>query len=308
MSIMKNIAFICFLLILNPVAAQEKVLFWPKGKMPNSKGIAIPTRAKLEETSTREAELFTFLPPKAERSQKSVIIIPGGGYSKLTYNEGAFQIAKWMNSLGISAFVLNYRLPTSPDLIQREIAPLQDIQGAIKFVRKNALEWDISPEQVGVVGTSAGGHLAASVSNISKDYTGLEGEWTSISTIPNFAILFCPVIDLGEYAHKGSRNSLLGNDASVEKIMEYSMQNRVTKNTPPTILFHNQDDKAVPVINSILYFKKMTENNVKGGLFIFPEGGHRFSVTNKNKLNENCKKLCEDWLISLDQNFLNSKN
>lgn len=298
---MKKTIFIVLIFLINQISAQEQILFWPKGEMPNSKGLKIENKDSNPEISTKEAELFAFLPPKSERSQRSVIIIPGGGYSKLTYNEGAFQIAKWMNTLGISAFVLYYRLPTSPDLIQREIAPLQDAQAAIKYVRKNASQWGISPDKVGVVGTSAGGHLATSVSNISTDYTGLKGEWTNISTIPDFAVLFCPVIDFGEFAHVGSRKSLLGENASPENITEYSMQNRVTEKTPPTVLFHNQDDTAVPAMNSILYFKAMTKNKVKGALFIFPKGGHKFSITNKSELSENWKKLCSDWLKSLDE-------
>ncbi|WP_435525572.1 alpha/beta hydrolase [Chryseobacterium indoltheticum] len=188
-----------------------------KAKCPIQKYWHLKPRRKRVLAELKEPELFAFLPPIKERNQKSVIIIPGGGYSKLTYDEGAFQIAKWMNTLGISAFVLNYRLPISTDLIQREIAPLQDAQAAIKYIRKNAEQWKISPNLVGVVGTSAGGHLATSVSNISIDYTELKGDLANISTIPDFAVLFCPVIDLGEFAHKGSRNSLLGENASEEK-------------------------------------------------------------------------------------------
>lgn len=296
---MKKAIFILFIFLFNQLSAQEKLLFWPKGEMPNSKILSSKTKKKKELAQLKEPELFAFFPPVKERRQMSVIIIPGGGYSKLTYDEGAFQIAKWMNTQGISAFVLNYRLPTSSDLIQREIAPLQDIQASIKYIRKNVAQWGISPNLVGVVGTSAGGHLATSVSNITTDYTQLKGDWENISTIPNFAVLFCPVIDFGEYAHKGSRESLLGENASSEKIREYSMQNRVTEKTPPTILFHNQDDTAVPPMNSILYFKAMTQNKVKGALFIFPEGGHRFSITNKSELTENWKKLCLDWLKTI---------
>ncbi|OCK53235.1 hypothetical protein BA768_01380 [Chryseobacterium sp. CBo1] len=296
---MKKVFFSLIIFIFSQFSAQEKLMFWPKGEMPNSKILASKTKKKKILAELKEPELFAFLPPIKERNQMSVIIIPGGGYSKLTYDEGAFQIAKWMNTQGISAFVLNYRLPTSTDLIQREIAPLQDIQAAIKYIRKNAEQWKISSNLLGVVGTSAGGHLATSVSNITKDYTELKGDWESISTIPDFAVLFCPVIDFGEYAHKGSRESLLGENASTEKITEYSMQNLVTEKTPPTILFHNQDDTAVPPMNSILYYKAMTKNKVKGSLFIFPKGGHRFFVTDKDTLSENWKKLCADWLETI---------
>lgn len=299
---MKNLILISFLFFLNiNLSAQEKIVVWPKGQMPNSKGLKLNIEEKKEGTITQnpETELFAFLPPKADRKKMAVIIIPGGGYYKLTYNEGSFQIAKWLNTLGISAFVLNYRLPTSPDLKQREIAPLQDIQASIKYIRKNAELYGISSDQVGVIGTSAGGHLAATVSNISTDYTELKGDWESISTIPNFAILISPVIDLGEFAHVDSRKSLLGENASQEKISEYSMQNRVTEKTPPTILFHAQNDKTVPVMNSILYYKAMTQHKVKGSLFIFPEGEHRIGITNKSELTDNWKKLCSDWLKSM---------
>lgn len=277
--------------------AQEKISLWPKGKMPNSKGLNLKTEEKDGRiVQIKEPELFAFLPPKEERKPMAVIVIPGGGYYKLTYDLGGFQIAKWFNTMGISAFVLNYRLPISPDVKQREIAPLQDIQAAVKYLRKNAGSYGISPEKIGVIGTSAGGHLASSVSNITTDYTELKDDWTSISTLPNFAILVSPVIDLGEFAHLGSRNSLLGENASQEKISEYSMQNRVTEKTPPTLLLHAQDDKTVPVMNSIMYYQAMTKYKVKGALFIFPEGGHKIGITNTSELTDNWKMLCSDWL------------
>lgn len=297
---MKKSFFILIILIFCQLSAQEKINVWPKGQMPNSKGLKLETEEKDGRiVQIKETELFAFLPPKEDRKKMAVIIIPGGGYYKLTYDLNGFQIAKWFNTLGISAFVLNYRLPTSPDLKQREIAPLQDIQAAIKYIRKNASEYGISADQVGVIGTSAGGHLAATVSNIATDFTELKGDWENIPTVPDFAILVSPVIDLGEFAHVGSRNSLLGDNASPQKISEYSMQNRVTEKTPPTILIHAQNDKAVPAMNSILYYQAMTKNKVKGALFIFPEGEHRIGITNKTELTDNWKKLCSDWLKTI---------
>ncbi|MBD8084213.1 alpha/beta hydrolase [Chryseobacterium caseinilyticum] len=295
---MKNIILIFSIFIGIQISAQQKITVWPKGEMPNSKGLKLNIIEEKEGriTQIQEAELFAFLPAKEERKKMAVIIIPGGGYRHLTYDLGGYSYAKWLNTLGISAFVLNYRLPTSPDLKQREIGPLQDIQAAIKLIRKNAAQYGISPDQIGVLGTSAGGHLAAMVSNIPKDYTELKGDWTSISTVPNFAILVSPVIDLGEFAHKGSRVNLLGENASDEKIKEYSMQNSVTEKTPPTIVFHAQNDPAVPVINSILYYEAMIKNKVKGAMFIFPEGEHNIGISNKTALTDNWKKICADWL------------
>lgn len=303
---MKKAVLIISIFVISQISAQQKITLWEKGRMPNSKGLKLKTIEEKEGriTQIQEAELFAFLPAKEERKQMAVIIIPGGGYHHLTYDLGGYSYAKWLNTLGISAFVLNYRLPTSPDLKQKEIAPLQDIQAAIKFIRKNAAQYGISPNQIGVLGTSAGGHLAAMVSNISTDYTELKGDWKNVSTIPDFAILVSPVIDLGEFAHKGSRENLLGKDASDEMIKEYSMQNRVTEKTPPTILFHAQNDPAVPVINSILYYEAMVKNKVKGALFIFPEGEHNIGVSNKAELTDNWKKLCLDWLRKVQKNFI----
>ncbi|MCW3170390.1 alpha/beta hydrolase [Chryseobacterium sp. 09-1422] len=298
---MKNIILIFSIFIGIQISAQQKITVWPKGEMPNSKGLKLNIIEEKEGriTQIQEAELFAFLPAKEERKKMAIIIIPGGGYRHLTYDLGGYSYAKWLNTLGISAFVLNYRLPTSPDLKQREIGPLQDIQAAIKLIRKNAAQYGISPDQIGVLGTSAGGHLAAMACNISGDYTELKGDWTSISTVPNFAILVSPVIDLGEFAHKGSRVNLLGENATDEKIKEYSMQNRVTEKTPPTILFHAQNDNAVPVINSILYYEAMIKNKVKGAMFIFPEGEHNIGISNKTELTDNWKKICADWLKNI---------
>lgn len=295
---MKEIFLFLIIILFNEISAQQKISVWQKGEMPNSKGLKLNTIEEKEGriTQIQEAELFAFLPAKEERKSMAIIIIPGGGYRHLTYDLGGYSYAKWLNTLGISAFVLNYRLPTSPDLKQRELGPLQDIQAAIKLIRKNAAQYGISPDQIGVLGTSAGGHLAAMASNISTDYTELKGDWSTISTVPNFAILVSPVIDLGEFAHKGSRDNLLGENASAEKIKEYSMQNLVTEKTPPTILFHAQNDNAVPVINSILYYEAMIKNKVKGALFIFPKGEHNIGVSNKTELTDNWKNLCANWL------------
>lgn len=298
---MKKFILIFSIFIGIQISAQQKITVWPKGEMPNSKGLKLEIVEEKEGriTQIQEAELFAFLPAKEERKPMAIIVIPGGGYRHLTYDLGGYSYAKWLNTLGISAFVLNYRLPTSPDLKQREIGPLQDIQAAIKLIRKNASQYGISPDQIGVLGTSAGGHLAAMASNISTDYTELKGDWQTISTVPNFAILVSPVIDLGEFAHKGSRDNLLGENASAKKIKEYSMQNRVTEKTPPTILFHAQNDNSVPVINSILYYESMIKNKVKGALFIFPKGEHSIGISNKTELTDNWKKICVDWLKTI---------
>ena len=139
---MKNFIIIFFIFLGIKISSQQKITVWPKGQMPNSKGLKLKIIEEKEGriTQIQETELFAFLPAKEERKEMAVIIIPGGGYHHLTYDLGGYSYAKWLNTLGISAFVLNYRLPTSPDLKQREIGPLQDIQAAIKLIRKNAVD------------------------------------------------------------------------------------------------------------------------------------------------------------------------
>ena len=299
---MKNFFLIFILFIRFQISAQLKLSVWQKGEMPNSKGLKLNIIEEKEGriTQIQEAQLFAFLPAKEERKPMAIIIIPGGGYKHLTYDLGGYSYAKWLNTLGISAFVLHYRLPTSPDLKQREIGPLQDIQASIKFLRKNADQFNISPEQIGVLGTSAGGHLAAMVSNFDTDFTELKEDWKNYSTIPNFSILISPVIDMGEFAHKGSRENLLGQNPTQEMIENYSMQNKVNEKTPPTFLVHAQNDRSVLPINSILYYEAMIKSKVEGALFIFPEGEHSIGISNKTKLTKKWKKLCEDWLSKIE--------
>lgn len=299
---MKNVLLISLLFFFNQLLAQRKIMLWPPGTMPNSKGLNLETKEEKEGriTQIQEPELFAFLPAKEERKQMAIIILPGGGYHHLTYDLGGYSYARWLNTLGISAFVLNYRLPTSPDLKDKKIAPLQDVQAAVKFIRTNAAKYGISPDQIGVLGTSAGGHLAAMVSNIDADYTELMGDWKNYSAIPDFAILISPVIDLAEFAHKGSRDNLLGKVTSDEIVREFSMQNRVSKKTPPTIIFHAQNDPAVPVANSIIYYEAMIKHNVNGTLLIFPEGEHKIGISNNSALTDNWKQVCADWLEKIE--------
>ncbi len=295
---LKKISLFSLFVFVNFTFAQTRYDIWPTNQIANSKGLKLDTKEEKEGriTQVSKPEIIAFLPAKEERNNIAVIILPGGGYKHLTYDLGGYQYAKWLNTLGISAFVLNYRLPTSPDLIQPEIGPLQDVQAAIKTIRKNANSWGLKIDKIGVLGTSAGGHLAAMSTNFTTDITGLKGDWSDINTQPDFAILISPVIDLGEFAHKGSRENLLGKSASEEQIKKYSMQNQVNEKTSPTLLIHAQNDTAVPVKNSLLYFDALTQNNIKSALFIFPEGGHAIGVTQPTGFTNYWKKLAEEWL------------
>src|ERR1051325_4129537 len=146
----------------SPEKFAEFIPLYPKGKMPNSKGLNLKDSIMNERIyRVGTPGMYAFFPSSAENKGAAVLICPGGGYERLAYVISGTQLAKWFNSIGISAFVLNYRLPNSPDLVQREIGPLQDAQRALKIIRKNAEKWGIKPDKIGVQGSSAGGHLAS---------------------------------------------------------------------------------------------------------------------------------------------------
>src|SRR5215211_2444354 len=156
------------------VRAQEFIPLWPKGKMPNTKGMNLKDSIANERIfRVGTPGMYAFFPGTAENKGGAVVICPGGGYERLAYVISGLQLAKWFNTMGMSAFVLNYRLPNSPDLKQRETGPLQDAQRAMRVVRANAARWGIKPDKVGVQGSSAGGHLATLLGTHTEDVSAI---------------------------------------------------------------------------------------------------------------------------------------
>lgn len=277
--------------------AQQFIPLWPDGKMPNSKNLhlkdsLVNDRAYL----IANPGMYAFLPSKEENNGSAVLIFPGGGYDHLTFDLGGFQIAKWFNSLGVSAFVVMYRLPTSPDLKERESGPLQDAQRAIRIVRSNASKWHIKKDKIGVQGSSAGGHLATLLGTFTADVSSLKDEMDTISYRPDYMILVSPVIDLGKYAHTGSRNNFLGKNPSQELINKYSTQNNVSSQTPVCFIVDAFNDKAVPPQNSLLFYQALLKNHISASFHVFPQGGHSIGLSNNPGSTELWKQLCEGWL------------
>lgn len=240
--------------------------------------------------------LTIFLADEKKSNGTSVVICPGGGYSHLSINKEGYKVAHWLNSLGITAFVLKYRLPSNEVMENKSIGPLQDVQEAIRIVRRNAHKWNIDPEKIGIMGFSAGGHLAATLSTHYKDkvYEAID----TVSAKPNFSILIYPVISMkNEITHAGSRENLLGKKPLKNSIKNYSNEEQVNEQTPPTFLIHATDDQAVPVENSINYFKALKENNVPVELHIYEEGGHGFGL-GKEMPGQNWTEVCKNWLES----------
>lgn len=310
---MLRLRFIVIYLLVNSfnsVNAQELIPLWPHGKMPNSKGLSLPDSIANERAyRIADPRMYAFFPSKDDNCGAAVVIYPGGGYTHITLNLGCFQLAKWFNTLGLSAFVVAYRLPDSPDLIQKEIGPLQDAERALQIVRANASKWNIQKDKIGVMGTSSGGHLASLVGTTRDDVTSVKDTIDQYKFYPDFMILVSPVIDMGQYAHKGSRISLLGLNPSNEMIEKYSTQNIVTEQTPPCFIADAFNDKTVKPQNSLLFYQALLDKNISTSFHVFPQGGHAINVNNTPGSTSLWKDLCEAWLkemgfISFEKNKL----
>ena len=290
----------CFLMtmvLLVPASAQEFIPLWPKDRMPNSTGfITADSIANDRIYKVGNPGLWAFFPSVQENKGAAVIICPGGGYERLAYNASGFQIAKWFNTFGVNAFVLKYRLPNTPNLPNRQIVPLQDAQRAMRIIRAHAAQWGILENKIGIFGTSAGGHLAATLGTHLEDISSIKDSLDQVSFRPNFLILISPVIDLGKNAHAGSRNNLLGPHPSNTLVDKYSLQLQVTSATPPSFLVHAWNDPAVPVRNSFLFSQALLDSNVAVSFHEFPQGAHAIGLRNNPGSTELWTGLCEMWL------------
>ncbi|MCX2479867.1 alpha/beta hydrolase [Pedobacter sp. MC2016-15] len=296
---MKKIIII--LSLLGSVArAQEFIPLYPQGKIPNSKG-TVHRDSIANERVYRVATpgMYAYLPSAQENKAAAVIICPGGGYERLAYVISGTQLAKWFNTLGISAFVLNYRLPNDTDLTERAKAPLQDAQRAIKVVRANAARWGIKPDKIGMQGSSAGGHLVSLTGTTPSDIVKIGDSLDTVSPRPDFMILVSPVIDMGMYAHKGSRKNLLGEQVNTDLQKEYSTQLRVTPKTPVCFIADAFDDKTVDPHNSLLFYQALLENKVQSSLHVFPQGGHAIALRNNPGSANLWTALAENWMIEM---------
>lgn len=232
----------------------------------------------------------------------AMIICPGGGYALLAIKRSGYDVAKWLNKLGITAFVLKYRLPSDAIMEDKSIGPLQDAQESIRYVRRNAKKWQLHPNKIGVIGFSAGGHLASTLATHYKDITYKTKDTTSAK--PDFTVLVYPVISMQDNStHKGSRNRLLGNKQSKEVIEKFSNQLQVNAHTSPTFIAHASDDKTVSVKNSIAYYMALQENNVPAELHVYQHGKHAFFLGRENTTSQYWRNQCENWLFL--NNYIN---
>ena len=240
--------------------------------------------------------LSVFLPEKKKHNGTAVIIFPGGGYAYLTMDKEGFKVARWLNTLGITAVVLKYRLPSDEIMEDKTNGPLQDAQEAVRFVRRNAIKWKIDLNKIGIIGFSSGGHLAATLSTHYLE--NLYPNNDTISARPSFSMLIYPVISMKVgISHQGSRDNLLGKTPSDSLITKFSLETQVSNLTPATFLVHSSDDASVSVENSLKYYQALIKHKVPAELHIYEKGGHGFGLGVK-ETSQFWTKDCENWLRS----------
>jgi acetyl esterase/lipase len=240
-------------------------------------------------------QLILYVPPLAQTARPAIVILPGGGYGHLAMDHEGHEIAAWCNSLGIAAVIVDYRHRNKG---YGHPAPLQDAQRAVRTVRAQAADWGIDTEKIGVLGFSAGGHLASSTGVHFDEGDAVAADLVARqSSRPDFLVLCYPVIAFGEpHTHVGSQRNLLGEEASDELIRELSSEKQVTERTPPTFLWHTTEDRAVPPENSIEFYLALRRAGVPAALHIFETGRHGLGLASDHPSASHWPALCEAWL------------
>ena len=234
----------------------------------------------------KSPEIWYYPSENQESNKPAVLVIPGGGYTFLSITNEGISIAKWLNSIGIDAFMLKHRLPNNYSGSCKQIVATQDAFRAIELIRENSSKWKIDSNNVGVIGFSAGGHLASTIStkgtlNINK---------------PNFAVLVYPVITMSLDSKTWTFNSLFGKNPNPDIIKKYSNDLFVDNTTPPTILIHSNNDEGTPPENSISYYSALRKNNIPAALHIWEDGGHGYGLGNGRGSIESWPKIVHEWM------------
>ncbi|MBR5957205.1 MAG: alpha/beta hydrolase [Salinivirgaceae bacterium] len=280
-----------------PKEPQKIIKLWD-GKIPGAKNV---DENKPDEVGTnaffaRDVKVpsIAYYPADENPTGTAIVVCPGGGYAGLTYTFEGVSQATWLNSIGISAFVLRYRLPKDEFMEKRCDAPLQDAQQAVRYVRSHAKEYGINPDHIGIMGFSAGGHLASVASTHFNDEVYKTAE--NVSARPDFSVLVYPVITMEpSFTHEGSREALIGLDADQALTDRFSSEKQVTKETPPAFLVHALDDNLVPYSNSISYANAMREKGVECELHLYARGDHGLRAK-PNETQSFWHDACEKWL------------
>jgi acetyl esterase/lipase len=283
-------------------SAQQELPLYGDQPIPNSK--PVPDRQKIDSSGNplrysyslvSRPTLTVYRPSAGTANGTAVIVCPGGGYVHLAMTHEGTDVCKWLNSLGITAFLLKYRLPSDETMIDKTIGPLQDAQRAIQLVRLHAKAWGVDTGAVGILGFSAGGHLA-STAGTHFNHAVIDNA-TGVSLRPNFMVLLYPVISFADsIGHRGSRDNLLGKNPDRALVRLYSNELQVTDQTPPTFMVHAEDDKTVMVVNSLYFYEALIKHHVPAELHVFPRGGHGFGMRNPTSGADQWPDRLAEWM------------
>jgi acetyl esterase/lipase len=267
-------------------AANKTELLWPDGA-PGAMGTA----------DGDKPTITIYLPPKETATGTAVVICPGGGYGHLSMDREGAQIAEWLNSIGVAGFVLKYRHRRSGAGYGHP-APLQDAQRAMRMVRSRAKEFGIDPGRIGIMGFSAGGHLASSLgTHFQNDYYEAEEDLDKLSCRPDFMVLLYPVITMDDsYTHQGSKQNLLGDNPDPKLVENLSNETQVTPQTPPTFLVHSDEDTAVPSENSVNFYLALRKAGVSAEMHIYQKGSHGTAIEKRFGVISTWPDRCADWM------------
>ena len=297
----KSLILILLLLGYQLTFAQQDVISLWDGKVPGA--IKDPNYIENSDSDNnwekfREVtnpRIDCYVVDKENANGTAVVIFPGGGYSVLATGHEGSAIAEWFNAMGISAFVVKYRLPSDRIMKDKSIGPLQDAQRAMRIVRRNAEKWNIDPYKIGVIGFSAGGHLASTISTHYNDVVYDVPD--SISARPDFSLLIYPVISMDTtITHMGSRINLIGKNPPDDLVKRFSNELQVTDQTPPAFMVHSMDDNVVPVQNSINYALALKKHRVICELHIYEHGGHGYGLGRSTDTESTWPEACKKWL------------
>ena len=280
---MKKYITLFMLLVSSSLLAQKPIVIklWPDGA-PNTNGITTAEKPLENGRVTDVTEPTLTIYPAHKPNGMAIVACPGGGYVRLAMNHEGHDMASWFNGQGITLAVLKYRMPNT-----HHDVPLSDALQAIRIMKEHADEWKI--DQVGIMGASAGGHLAsAAATHFTED------------SRPDFQILFYPVVTMKNATHQGSKNHLLGENASQDLVELYSNELQVTPNTPPAFIMHSSDDHSVPVSNSLDYYSALIKNGVSATMHLYPIGGHGWGYNDYFIYKRQWTGELEKWLREIN--------
>ncbi len=240
-------------------------------------------------------EMLVYLAPAKNATQTAVLVCPGGGYQYVSIVNEGYAMAHWLNENGIHAFILKYRLPADVIMKDKRVGPLQDVQEAMRIIRRSSSQWNIDPAKIGVMGFSAGGHLASTLCTHFRDKVYETSDSTSAR--PDFSVLVYPVISMDDsITHSGSKEHLLGTHPDNAVTVKFSNELQVTKDTPPAFLVHATDDTGVRVENTLNYYLSLKKNKVIAEMHIYQKGGHGFGLGKENSTESTWPASCIRWL------------